>query len=408
MDKSSNSKIHFKYTAKNQNIKTNGEIFAQNKQLAILMLKKKGLSNIKLSRYSSSSLLGLLLGNNKVTSRDLTLFTRQMATMQNAGLPIIRGISIVRDGSKKVFIRSLLGEIIADLESGLSFSESLKKHPVIFDELYCNLIEAGEKAGTLDTMLERIALYKEKTESTKSKVKRAMYYPMAVLVFAAIATLVLLVKVVPTFKNMFDSFGAKLPGFTLAVLGVSDFIRNNALFLLLGLTLATLVISNLYRNNIKFKNMVQSKLLLLPILGNIIHKTALARFARTLATTFMAGVPLTVALVSVAKATGNIVYYNAITNVNKKISEGQQLNKALASEKIFPNLIIQMIAIGEESGSLEQMLSKSANIYEEEVDMLVDGLSSLIEPLIMVILGLIVGSLVISMYLPIFKLGSVI
>jgi type IV pilus assembly protein PilC len=409
MSNVSNTKIRFTYKGFDKNkAEISGEIFAQNKQLALLMLKKKGLVDIKLSKYAAPSILSTIFSSNRILSSDVTLFTRQVATMQNAGIPLIQGINIIRDGATKEVLRYLLGQISEDLENGLSLSESLKKHPMIFDDLFCNLIASGERAGTLDIMLERIALYKEKTESTKRKIKKAMFYPLTVLVIAGIVTAILLIKVVPTFKTMFDSFGAKLPTFTLFVLGLSDFISHNALLIGAMLTATIFTVRNLYKTNVKFRNNIQRQALKLPIFGNILHKAALARFTRTLSTTFAAGVPLTIALDSVAQSSGNIVYQNAIMRVKDKVSDGQQLNKALAEHKIFPTLVVQMISIGEESGSLETMLAKSAAIYEEEVDALVDGLSSMLEPLIMVVLGVIVGGLVIAMYLPIFKLGSVI
>ncbi len=400
----------FIYSAINDKKETeSGEVQAFDQKFALLLLKKRNLTKIKLKeKKEGHSFFSKYRRSNRITSQDIAVFTRQLATMQSAGLPIVQGLKIIKEGTVNLALNLLLTDIVDGVEQGKSLSTALKQHSDIFDELYCNLIAAGEEAGTLDTMLNRIALYKEKTESIKRKIKKAMYYPIGVLSVAAIVTIVLLVKVVPTFKTMFESFGAELPAFTLFVLKISELLQKYFVFLIGGVIFAFWYIKKLHQTSEKFRHLIQRNVLKLPILGNVLHKSIVARFARTLSTTFSAGVPLTTALISVAKSTGNVVYHDKIMHVKGRVSEGMQLHKALYEQKIFPVLIIQMVSIGEEAGNLDDMLSKSANIYEEEVDTMVDGISSLLEPMIMVVLGIVVGGLIISMYLPIFQLGSVI
>jgi len=409
MAHNASNKKAFTYSGVNsKGEKISGEIFALNKSLAIALLKKQGVRTPKVKAYSEPSQLLNILSGNHISSIDVSIFTRQLATMQNAGLPLVQALKVVTDVTQKKALAFLILQIKYEVESGNSLSASLKKHSLVFDDLYCNLIESGEQSGTLDVMLDRIALYKEKIETLKRKFKKAMYYPVTVVLVASVVTSILLIKVVPTFKNMFDSFGAELPYFTRIVLAVSDFLQKNGIFVLIGIIGSILLFIRSYKSSSILRERVQLSLLKVPVIGKIIHLSAIARFSRTLATTFAAGVPLTIALDSVAYATGNILYQKAILEVHQKVSNGEQLFSALQENKVFPNLIVQMVSIGEEAGKLDEMLHKCANIYEEEVDSLIDGMSTLIEPLIMVILGVIVGGLVIAMYLPIFKLGSVI
>jgi type IV pilus assembly protein PilC len=353
------------------------------------------------------SFIAKFFARKKVKARDITIFTRQLATMQTAGIPLVQGLRVIIESSEKPSMSKLINKLKDEVESGGSLSECLRLHPQEFDELYCNLVTAGENSGNLDVMLQRIATYREKTETLKGKLKKAMYYPVAVLAVAFIVTAILLVKVVPTFRTMFEGFGAKLPAFTLFVLNVSDAIRANGVKVVFTICISAWFINRMYRNQPNFRNFIQRLLLKLPIFGSILQKAAVARFARTLSTTFAAGVPLPDALLLVAKSSGNIKYHNAIIKIRDEVSVGKRINVAMQATNVFPHMVVQMVAIGEETGSLDSMLQKVAAIYEEEVDLAVDGLATLLEPIIMVILGVIVGGLVIAMYLPIFKLGSV-
>lgn len=402
-------KMNFSYTAKgpkNNNVK--GDILAENKTSAQNILKKQGLKDIKLVRLKEPSALTKFLAKKNVKANDITIFTRQLATLQTAGIPLVQGLKVVIDSADKPVIAKLISKIKDEVESGGSLSESLRYHPYEFDDLYCNLVEAGEGSGNLDLMLQRIATYREKTESVKRKLKKAMFYPIAVLLVALIVTALLLIKVVPTFKTMFEGFGSELPAFTQFVLTCSEIVQNNGLQVIGLISIAAWSMNKMYKTSTTFKNFIQRAILKFPVFGNIIKKAAVARFARTLATTFAAGVPLPDALLLVAKASGNIVYYTAIMKMRDGVSVGQRINASMLETKVFPSMVIQMISIGEETGSLDAMLVKVANIYEEEVDLAVDGMSTLLEPFIMVLLGVIVGGLVIAMYLPIFKMGSVV
>ena len=311
-------------------------------------------------------------------------------------------------GHNNPAMQEMILSIKADIEGGTSLTNALRKHPLYFDDLFCNLVEAGEHAGVLETLLDRIATYKEKTESIKKKIKKALFYPTAVIVVGVIVTAILLIFVVPTFEELFNSFGAELPAFTQMVIDLSRFIRDNWWMLLLGLAATVVIISNLWRRSPKFRELIDRALLKAPIFGSILHKSALARFARTTSTMFAAGVPMVEALDSVAGATGSIVYGNAVKEMRDDIATGQSLRLAMEQQDLFLHMVKQMVAIGEESGALDDMLAKVADFYEEEVDNAVDSLSSLLEPLIMAILGVLVGGLVVAMYLPIFKLGAVV
>ncbi len=402
-------KFNFSYVGRDfKNRKVKGEIEAENKTAALQDLKKQGVLNVKLHLMREPSFIFKFFARKKIKTKDITIFTRQIATMQGAGVPLVHGLRVIIESSEKPAVRKLINKLKDEVESGGTFSECLRLHPQEFDELYCNLVGAGESSGNLDIMLQRIATYREKTESLKGKLKKAMYYPIAVMFVAAIVTTILLVKVVPTFQAMFEGFGAKLPAFTMFVIHISDAVRHNGAKISAGIGLFSWFSSRLYHNQPQFRNMVQRLLLKLPIFGKILQKAAVARFARTLATTFAAGVPLPEALTLVARSSGNIKYYTAIIKIRDAVNMGQRIAASMLATDTFPHMVVQMVAIGEETGSLDAMLQKVAAIYEEEVDLAVDGMASLLEPLIMLILGVVVGGLVIAMYLPIFKLGSVI
>lgn len=402
------AKFNFIYTAYNaRGRKVKGHIRSENKTTAILTLKNQGFSSIKIRLRRELPFIVKFFSKNKVKSEDVTVFTRQIATMQNAGIPLVQALKVIIDSTEKPEVARLIAEIRDELEAGSSLSEALRGHSQQFDTLYCNLVEAGESSGNIDEMLKRIATYREKSESLKRKLKKAMYYPVAVLSVAAIVTIILLIKVVPTFKTMFEGFGSELPAYTKFVLDISEAIQEKGFRMLVTIFFVGWLFVRFYRANEAFRNTVQRLTLKFPVFGAIIRKAALARFARTLATTFSAGVPLPDALLLVARASGNIVYYNAIMKTREQVIVGQRIASAMDDSGVFPNMVIQMVAIGEETGSLDAMLLKVADIFEEEVDLAVDGLSTLLEPFIMVLLGAIVGGLVIAMYLPIFKMGSV-
>lgn len=328
--------------------------------------------------------------------------------MMRAGVPLVQAFDIVGDGLDKARVSELVREVRNDVSGGSSFAGALRRHPLYFDDLFCNLVDAGEQSGSLETMLDRIATYKEKTESLKAKVKKAMTYPIAVMVIALVVSGILLIKVVPSFQDVFAGFGAELPAFTLFVIGISDFTQAYWMYMVAGLTGTVYGVGVARRRSKKFQEAIDRMSLRVPVAGNIIEKSAIARFARTLSTTFAAGVPLVDALTSVAGATGNSVYYKAVMKVRDEVSTGQQLNFSMKNTGVFPNMIVQMVAIGEEAGALDDMLDKSANYYEEQVDNAVDNLTALLEPMIMAVLGVLVGGLLIAMYMPIFQLGAVV
>lgn len=389
------------YNKRHEKIK--GEISAFSVGQARMLLDQQGIKVLRIKKKA----VGLrLFYSRKVKAQEISLFTRQMATLTTAGIPLVQAFSVTADAVAGTPLFDLIQKIKADVESGVSFSQALRKYPQSFDDLYCSLVEAGEQSGTLETMLDRLATYQEKIDSLKRKVKKALYYPTAVIIIAAIVTTILMVKVVPTFKALFESNGAKLPGFTQLVVNISDFLRNNGLWVLGVLIIVIGIIISFYRKSVKFRHTFERLSLRIPIIGPILQKSAIARFSRTLATTTKAGVPLTDALDTVAYASGNIVYSEAVLKIKDGIASGQQMRTMMKRVKVFPSLMVQMVSIGEESGALEEMLGKVANLYEDEVNTLVDGLTTLLEPIIMVILGVIVGGLVISMYLPIFQMGS--
>ena len=344
----------------------------------------------------------------KVNAMDVALFSRQLATMMAAGIPLVQSFEIVANGNDKPAMQKLILDIKADVEGGSSLHEALGKHPLYFDDLFTNLVEAGEQAGALENLLDKIATYKEKTEALKKKVKKALFYPAAVLVVAIVVTVILLIFVIPQFESLFKGFGAELPAFTQMVINLSRFVQAKGVFILIVLAGAVYAFGYYHKRSRAMREFLDRLMLKLPIIGPILNKAAIARYARTLSTMFAAGVPLVEALESVAGACGNIVYENAVMKMREEVSTGQRLQQAMENTGLFPNMVIQMVAVGEESGSLDDMSGKVATFYETDVDNAVDSMSSLLEPLIMAILGVLVGGLVIAMYLPIFKLGAVV
>jgi len=366
-------------------------------------LRRKGISPIRVQRKSGSS------GKErkrKITALDIAVFTRQLATMMSAGVPLVQAFDIVGRGHENPSMRSLLLSIKEDIEAGTSLSESIAKWPRYFDDLYVNLIAAGEESGALESMLDKIAVYKEKAEALKSKIRKALTYPTAVIVIALVITGVLLYYVVPQFESLFSGFGADLPAFTQFVVALSEWVQTWWWAVLGGTAAFVAAFGFAYRSSPALRRGIDRGMLKLPILGPILHKAAVARYARTLATMFSAGVPLVDSLNSVSGATGNTVYQEATEQIRDQVSTGQSLQQSMEEVNLFPHMVLQMIAIGEESGDLDTMAAKVADFYEAEVDDAVDNLSSLLEPLIMVVLGVLVGGLVASMYLPIFQMGS--
>lgn len=386
--------------------KVQGEIRGQSTALVRAQLIKQGIRT-KAVRRKPKPLFGSM-SKKPIKPMDIAVFTRQMATMMKAGVPLVQAFDIVADGSENPSLVQLLRSIREDVAAGGGFAASLRKHPKYFDDLFCSLIDSGEQSGALETMLDRVATYKEKSEALKAKIKKAMTYPIAVLVVAIVVTGVLLVKVVPTFAGTFESFGADLPAFTLMVLGMSDFMQEWWLAIVIGITVSAFVFKELKKRSVAFATLVDRTLLKVPVVGQILYYSILARFGRTLSTTFAAGVPLIDALTSVSGATGNRIYQEAVIRVRDEVSTGIQLNATLRTSGLFSPLLVQMAAIGEESGALDEMLDKVASFYEDEVDNMVDNLTSLLEPMIMAVLGILVGGLMVAMYLPIFQLGSVV
>ncbi|KJY97822.1 type II secretion system F family protein [Pseudoalteromonas ruthenica] len=386
--------------------KLEGELTGTSIALVKAQLRKQGITPSKVKR-KPKPLFGLS-GEKKISAKDIAMFTRQLATMLLAGVSLVQAIDMIADGSENKSVKNLLRSIGEEVKAGQPLSTALRKHPKYFDDLYCDLVASGEQSGALDRIFDRVALYKEKAEALKSKIKKAMFYPVAVIFVAAIVTSILLIFVVPQFKEIFEGFGAELPAFTLLVISISEFMQAYWWIAVLVLGIGGYVFKQAHRRNKQLRDNVDKLILKTPIVGSILNKAAVARYARTLSTTFAAGVPLVDALDSAAGASGNAVYRDAILDIKAEVSSGNPMNWAMRNSNIFPDMVIQMVAIGEESGSLDDMLAKVATIYEQEVDDAVDGLSSLLEPLIMAVLGVLIGGLIIAMYLPIFQLGSVI
>ncbi len=384
--------------------KMTGELTGHNPALIKAQLRKQGISPTKV-RKKPVSLFG---SGKKIKPLDIAFFSRQMATMMKAGVPLLQSFDIIAEGSENPNMRKLIEEVKSEVAAGNSFAFALRQKPQYFDDLYCNLVDAGEQAGALEALLDRVATYKEKTEALKAKIKKAMTYPIMVMIMAFVVSGIMLLYVVPKFQDIFAGFGAELPAFTLMVIGLSKIVQDWWLIILGAMFVGIFLFRRSYKGSQNFRDSVDRGLLKVPVIGPLIYKSSVARFARTLSTTFAAGVPLVEALDSVAGATGNVVFRNAVNKVKQDVSTGMQLNFSMRSTGVFPSLAIQMTAIGEESGALDSMLDKVATYYEDEVDNMVDNLTSMMEPMIMAILGVIVGGLVIAMYLPIFKLGSVV
>ena len=386
--------------------KINGELSANNIMELKAQLRKQGITPSKVKK-KAKPLFGMS-GDKAITPADIAIISRQIATMLGAGVPLVQTIEMIGKGHNNGSMQKLLGEIGHKLSSGIPLSDCLRDHPLYFDDLYCDLVASGEQSGSLETIYDRIATYKEKAEALKAKIKKAMTYPIAVLVIAAVVTSILLIFVVPVFQEIFASFGAELPGFTLFVVGISDFMVAYW-YLALGSIFAFIFLfKRAHRNSPKLRDQVDRQILKLPVIGDILEKAAVARYARTLSTTFAAGVPLIDALESAAGAAGNAVFRDAILEIRSEVMSGMQMNLAMRNCSIFPDMVIQMVAIGEESGAVDDMLSKVATVYEQQVDDAVDSLTSLLEPMIMAVLGVVIGGLIIAMYLPIFQIGMVV
>jgi type IV pilus assembly protein PilC len=379
-----------------------GEIRATGESFVNATLRRQGITVTKVKKQSSFSSKG------SVSDKDITLFTRQLATMMKAGVPLLQSFDIVGKGHSNPAVAKLLLDIKSDVETGSSMSAAFRKYPLYFDSLFCNLIGAGEQAGILDTLLDRLATYKEKILAIKSKIKSALFYPISIMVVAFVIVAVIMIFVIPAFKELFSSFGADLPGPTLVVMAISDFFVQWwwAIFGSIGFGIWFFFYT--WKRSLSMQATMDRLILKIPVFGPLIRKATIARWSRTLATMFSAGVPLVEALDSVAGAAGNRVYYDATKRVQSEISTGTSLTVAMQNTEVFPNMVLQMTAIGEESGALDSMLSKVADFYEAEVDDAVDALASLMEPVIMVVLGTLIGGLVVAMYMPIFKMGAVV
>jgi type IV pilus assembly protein PilC len=383
--------------------KVKGKVVASSEAAVRTELRRQGVVPTRVRKQSM-----LFRKQGRVTAADIAIFSRQLATMMTAGIPLVQSFDIVGAGHENPAMQKLILAIKADVEGGTALADALAKHPLHFDDLFVSLVAAGEQAGALETLLDKIATYKEKTEAIKKKIKKALFYPAAVVVVALVVTVILLIYVIPEFESLFQGFGADLPAFTRFVIDISKFVQSTGWLLLLGTVGGVWGFLYAKKRNRAVQHFVDRAMLKIPILGTILHKSAIARYARTLSTTFAAGVPLVEALSSVAGATGNIVYEGAVNRMRDEVATGQRLQRAMENTDLFPNMVNQMIAVGEESGSLDAMSAKVADFYEEEVDNAVDSMSSLLEPLIMAILGVLVGGLVIAMYLPIFKMGAVV
>src|ERR1700677_4770310 len=381
--------------------KVRGKALAANEQALRADLRRQGVAASRVKTQSK-------VGGGKVENADIAVFSRQLATMMAAGIPMVQAFEIIGNGHEKPAMQKLVLDIKGTIEAGSTLHESLAMHPLYFDDLFVNLVEAGEHAGALETLLDKIAGYKEKTEALKKKIKKALFYPIAVLGVAIIVSTILLIFVIPQFESLFKGFGADLPAFTQMVVDLSRFMTHKGWMVLIVVAAIGYAFLYFHKRSRNMRRFLDRMMLKFPIIGPILVKSAIARFARTLSTMFAAGVPLVEAMQSVAGATGNIVYEEAVLRMKDEVATGQRLQRAMENTGLFPNMVVQMIAVGEESGSLDTMSGKVAEFYETEVDNAVDGMSSLLEPLIMAILGVLVGGMVIAMYLPIFKLGQVV
>ncbi|MEW6693143.1 MAG: type II secretion system F family protein [Pseudomonadota bacterium] len=406
MAQAGENKVTFQWEGKDRTGKRiQGEVLAVSEMQARSILRQQGTLPLKIKKKPKP----LIGGKGKaIKPAHIAAFTRQLATMLQAGMPLLQGLEIIAQSAEIPAMTRLVNEIKDDVAGGISLGNALARHPLYFDNLYVSLVRAGEDAGALEAILERIAVYKEKTESLKKKIKKALFYPAAVLVVAFIVTAILLIFVIPQFKDLFSSFGADLPAFTLMVIGLSEIFQQYWWVIFGGIGAAVYAFFFFKKRSRKFNQVLDRLVLRLPLVGPLTHKAAIARFARTLSTMFAAGVPLVEAMASVAGATGNHVYETAVLEMRDMTAQGQQMRLSMQQSGLFPMMVVQMVGIGEETGELDKMLSKVADIYEEEVDNMVSALSSLMEPMIMAFLGIVVGGLVIAMYLPIFKLGAVV
>jgi type IV pilus assembly protein PilC len=378
-----------------------GEMKASGEAQVNATLRRQGIRVVEIKKQS-------LTGGGRISDKDITLFTRQLATMMKSGVPLLQSFDIVGKGHSNPRVARLLMEIKTEVETGSSLKQAFEKHPLYFDALFCNLVGAGEAAGILDSLLDRLATYKEKILAIKSKIKAALFYPLAIIVVAVVITAVIMIFVIPAFKQVFTNFGADLPTPTLVIMAISDFFVQYWYAIFGGIGFAVWFFLYTWKRSVKMQMFMDRVMLKLPVFGNLVKISSIARWARTLATMFAAGVPLVEALDSVAGASGNYVYYVATKKIQSEVSTGSSLTSAMQGTDVFPNMVIQMVMIGEEAGSLDAMLSKVADFYEAEVDDAVDALSSLMEPMIMVVLGTLIGGMVVAMYLPIFKMGQVV
>ncbi|MDH5446359.1 MAG: type II secretion system F family protein [Gammaproteobacteria bacterium] len=384
-----------------------GEISGPSTAMAKAMLRRQGVNPTKVKR-KPKPLFGFTSRPARIKAKDISIFSRQLSTMMTSGVPLVQTFDIIGKGHSNKSMQALMASIRADIESGSNLSEALRKHPMQFDDLFCNLVSAGEHAGILDNVLDKIATYKEKTEAIKGKVKKAMFYPTAVVIVAIIITIIMMVVVIPSFSTLFSGYGAELPALTRFVITLSEFFQAWWIPLVLAMIGGIYGLLQMKKRSKPFNNFLDRTILKIPLFGPIFRKAAIARYARTLSTMFAAGVPLVEAMQSVSGAVGNVVYGDAVLKMRDEVSTGTQLNVAMRQTGLFPSMVNQMTAIGEEAGSVDAMLAKVADFYEEEVDNSVDGLSSLLEPIIMVVLGGLIGGLVIAMYLPVFQMGKIV
>ena len=393
---------NFKRTGKDKSGKTQqGEVRAAGDHIVLAQLRRQGMQKISVKKVSSR-------GGKKITEKDLTIFTRQLAVMMKAGVPLLQAFDIVGRGHNNPSVAKLLLDIKTDVETGSSLAQAFRKYPLYFDALFCNLVAAGEQAGILDTLLERLATYQEKILAIKGKIKSALFYPISIIVVALVVTAVIMIFVIPVFKDLFKGFGAELPGPTLVVMAISDWFIGNIYWVLPAIIFGVWFFFYTWKRSATMQRFMDRMILRVPIFGEVIRKACIARWCRTLSTMFAAGVPLVESLDSVAGASGNYVYFEATKKVQSEVSTGTGLTVAMQNSAVFPSMVLQMCAIGEESGALDAMLSKVADFFEAEVDEAVESLSSLMEPMIMVILGGLIGGIVVAMYLPIFKMGQAI
>ncbi len=394
--------INFSWEGKDKSGKlVKGEIRASGENIVNATLRRQGITNPKVKKQSKR-------GGKRITEQDITLFSRQLATMMKAGVPLLQSFDIVAKGHSNPSVTRLLLDIKTEVETGSSLAQAFRKYPLYFDALFCNLVAAGEQAGILDTLLDRLATYKEKILAIKSKIKKALFYPISIIVVAFVVTAVIMIFVIPQFEDLFKSFGADLPAPTLVVMQISKIFTSYWYLIFGGLGGGIWLFFNTWRRSEKMQFFMDRLVLKVPVFGDLVRKATIARWTRTLATMFAAGVPLVEALDSVAGASGNRVYYNATKRIQQEVSTGSSLTVSMQNSNVFPNMVLQMCSIGEESGSLDGMLSKVADFFEAEVDDAVDALASLMEPIIMAVLGVVIGGLVIAMYLPIFKMGQAV